>query len=114
MSAPTADPGQHAMELAGLTAELVLKKTGTLLPFAVGITAGTKRKTYVMQGQASEQDFEQQVVQAVKADVQAGLLSAVAFAAPVSVTHPTTGRMVDAICIQVETPTQNPVVAFRA
>ena len=67
-----------------------------------------------MQGQASEQDFEQQVVQAVKADVQAGLLSAVAFAAPVSVTHPTTGRMVDAICIQVETPTQNPVVAFRA
>ena len=104
----------RALNLAGLTAEMVLKRTGCLLPFAIGVTPRGEKKVYTMKGEpGGEEQFRAQVYAPVRADVRAGVISACAIAGSCEVTHPKTGCLVTTICVQVETSGQLPTLVFR-
>jgi hypothetical protein len=108
------EQGTRAVNLAGLTAEMVLKQTGGLLPFAIGVTPSGEKKVYTMKGgSGGEEQFRVQVYEAIRADVRAGVIGACAIAVSCKVTHPKRGCLVTTVCVQVEINGQSPALVFR-
>jgi hypothetical protein len=107
------DPGTHMADLAGLTAENLIKKLGSFPPFGMGLDRDQKSVVYSKSKDGKALLTLESVPELIREDTGAGRLIATAVIAIVQAAPSASESPRDVIAIQIQVPGNDPAVLGR-